>query len=87
MPRWWSWSAGALRSVTALLAGFAGLAIACAAAWWFLARRGMLRWLAFAVLVAAPVAVIVVYVAAGLLWEVALSAVLAVVAVAAGARH
>ena len=62
--------AGALKSVTALLLGFAGLAIACAAAWWFLANRGVLRWLAFAVLVAAPVFVIVVYVVAGLLWEV-----------------
>jgi diacylglycerol kinase family enzyme len=76
--------AGALRSVTALVVGFAGLAIGCAAAWWFLAHRGMLRWLALAVLVAAPVAVIVVYVVAGLLWEVALSVVLAAVAVAAG---
>jgi diacylglycerol kinase family enzyme len=76
--------AGALRSVTALLVGFAGLAIACAAAWWFLAHRGIVRWLAGAVLVAAPVAVIVVYVVAGLLWEVALSVVLAAAAVAAG---
>ena len=76
--------AGALRSVTALLAGLAGLAIACAAAWWFLAHRGIRRWLAFAVLVAAPVSVIVVYVVAGLLWEVALGVVLAATAVAAG---
>ena len=75
---------GALRSITALLLGFAGLAIACAAAWWFLANRGIRRWLALAVLVAAPVFVIVVYVVAGLVWEVALSVVLAVVAVAAG---
>ena len=76
--------AGALRSVTALLAGLAGLAITCAAAWWFLTHRGALRWLALALLVAAPVAVIVVYVVAGLLWEIALSVVLAAVAVAAG---
>ena len=76
--------AGALRSVTALLAGLAGLAITCAAAWWFVTHRGPLRWLAFALLVAAPVAVIAVYVVAGLLWEIALSVVLAAVAVAAG---
>jgi hypothetical protein len=38
--------AGALPSITALLLGLAGLAIACAAAWWFLAHRGTLRWLA-----------------------------------------
>ena len=75
---------GALRSITAVLLGLAGLAIGCAAAWWFLANRGVLRWLACAVLVAAPVFVIVVYVVAGLLWEVALSAVLAAGAVAAG---
>ena len=76
--------AGGLKSVTALLAGVAGLAIVCAAAWWFLTHRGIGRWLAAALLVAAPVAVIVVYIAAGLLWEIALSVVLAIVAVAAG---
>ena len=51
---------GALRSITALLLGLAGAAIACAAVWWFLANRGVLRWFALAVLVAAPVFVIVV---------------------------
>ena len=76
--------AGGLKSVTALVTGFAGLAIVCAAAWWFLTHRGIGRWLAAALLVAAPVAVIVVYIAAGLLWEIALSAVLAAAAVAAG---
>ena len=75
---------GALRSITALVLGFAGLAVACAAAWWFLANRGVLRWLALTVLVAAPVFVIVVYVVAGLLWEIALSVVLSAVAVIAG---
>jgi diacylglycerol kinase family enzyme len=76
--------AGGLKSLTALLLGIAGLAIVCAAAWWFLAHRGVGRWLAAVLLVAAPVAVIVVYVAAGLLWEIALSVVLAAAAVAAG---
>jgi diacylglycerol kinase family enzyme len=75
---------GALKSITAVLLGFAGLAIICAAVWWFLAFRGVVRWLAGAVLVAAPAAVIAVYVAAGLLWEIALSVVLAGAAVAAG---
>src|SRR5580692_70177 len=75
---------GVLKSITAFLVGFAGLAIGCAAAWWFLAHRGIVRWLAGAVLVAAPVAVIVVYVAVGLLWEIALSVVLAAAAVATG---
>jgi diacylglycerol kinase family enzyme len=76
--------AGALKSVTALLLGIAGLAIICAAAWWFLAHRGIGRWLAAALLVAAPVAVIVAYIAVGLLWEIAVSVVLAAAAVAAG---
>ncbi len=75
---------GVLLSITALLLGLAGLAVACAAAWLFLARRGIVRWLALAVLVAAPVLVIVAYVVAGLLWEIALSAVLAAAALAAG---
>jgi diacylglycerol kinase family enzyme len=75
---------GALRSITALLLGLAGVAIACAAVWWFLANRGAVRWFALAVLVAAPVFVIVVYIAAGLLWEVALAVVLAAAAVVAG---
>ena len=75
---------GGLKSVAALLLGLVGLAIACAAAWWFLAHRGIVRWLAFAVLVAAPVFVIVVYVLAGLVWEVVISVVLAAAAVAAG---
>jgi diacylglycerol kinase family enzyme len=75
---------GALKSITALLLGFAGLVIICAAAWWFLAHRGIVRWLAAAVLVTTPVAVIVVYVVAGRLWEVAVSVVLAAAAVTAG---
>ncbi len=76
--------AGGLKSITALLLGFLGLAVACAAAWWFLANRGILRWLAFALMIAAPVFVIVVYVWAVLFWELALGIVLAAVAVAAG---
>jgi diacylglycerol kinase family enzyme len=75
---------GALRSIAVLLMSFAGLAVTCAAAWWFLANRGIRRWLALAVLVAVPVLVIVVYVAAGLLWEIMLGVVLAGAAVAAG---
>ena len=75
---------GGLKSITALILGFLGLVIACAAAWGFLAHRGIVRWLALAVLVAAPVFVIVVYIVAGLLWEIALSVALAAAAVAAG---
>ena len=75
---------GGLKGIAALLLGFAGLAVGCAAAWFFLAYRGLVRWLALVVLVAAPVFVIVVYIVDRLLWEVALSVVLAAAAVAAG---
>jgi diacylglycerol kinase family enzyme len=75
---------GGLKSVAALLLGFLGLAVGCAAAWFFLAYRGVVRWLALVVVVAAPVFVIVVWVVAGLLWDAALSVVLAAAAVAAG---
>jgi diacylglycerol kinase family enzyme len=75
---------GGLINIAALLLGFAGLAISCAAAWWVLIHRGILRWLAVAILIAAPVGVIVVYVRAALFWEIALSLALAAASVAAG---
>jgi diacylglycerol kinase family enzyme len=75
---------GALRSVTALLLGLAGLAVSCAAAWWFLAHRGILRWLAAAILVVAPAGVITLYIVTGLLWEIALSLALGAAGVAVG---
>jgi diacylglycerol kinase family enzyme len=68
--------AGALRSITALLVGLAGLAVSCAAAWWAIAHRGPVRWLAAALLVAVPAGVITWYVLAGLLWEITLSVAL-----------
>ena len=74
--------AGALRRLNALLVGLAALVVVRAAAWWFLVHRGVLRWLAFAL--PSPVVVIVVYAAAGQLWEVVLSVVLAAAKVAAG---
>ncbi|HUK72010.1 MAG TPA: diacylglycerol kinase family protein [Streptosporangiaceae bacterium] len=75
---------GGLRSITALLLGFVGLAVTISAAWWFVAHRGVQRWLAFVLLVAAPVLVIVAYIFLGLLWDVALGIVLAAGAVVAG---
>jgi diacylglycerol kinase family enzyme len=75
---------GGLRSITALLLGAAGLVLIVAAAWWFLVHRGLLRWLACLIMVAAPAGVIAAYVIAGLLWDIAVSAALAVVSVLAG---
>ncbi|HEY1617695.1 MAG TPA: diacylglycerol kinase family protein [Streptosporangiaceae bacterium] len=68
---------GGLASVTALAIGVAGLVVIGAAAWWFVINRGVLRWLAGLVLVAVPATVITVYILAGLLWDVALTAALA----------
>ncbi|HEY2288687.1 MAG TPA: hypothetical protein VGH88_23335, partial [Streptosporangiaceae bacterium] len=78
--------AGALRSVTALLVGLAGLAVSCAAAWWVIARRGAARWLAAALLVAVPAGVITLYVLVGLLWEISLATALAAAGLLAGRR-
>ena len=50
--------------VAALLLGFLGLAVGCAAAWFFLAYRGVVRWLALVFVVAAPVFVIVICIVA-----------------------
>ncbi|MGH3407671.1 MAG: hypothetical protein ACRDRJ_35000, partial [Streptosporangiaceae bacterium] len=75
---------GGLKSITAVLLGAAGLALIFAAAWWFLAHRGVLRWLAGVVLVAAPAGIIAVYVIAGLSWDVAAALALGVVSVLAG---
>src|SRR5262245_23311723 len=57
-----------LRSLAMLAVGLAAAALSLAAAFWFLSRRGVLRWLSLTVLVAAPVAVIVVYALYSLLW-------------------
>jgi diacylglycerol kinase family enzyme len=75
---------GGLRSITAVIIGLAGVAVVGACAWWFVTKRGVLRWLAGFLAVAAPVGVLVAYILAGLLWVFAVSAVLAALAVAAG---
>jgi diacylglycerol kinase family enzyme len=63
-----------LRSVAMLAVGLAAAAVSLAAAYFFLSRRGVLRWLALAAFVLAPLAVIVVYAFAGLLWVAIVSA-------------
>jgi diacylglycerol kinase family enzyme len=57
-----------LRSFGMLAVGLAAAVVSLAAAFWFLSRRGALRWLSLAVFVAAPAAVIAVYVLQSLLW-------------------
>jgi diacylglycerol kinase family enzyme len=63
-----------LKSVAMLAVGLGAAAVALAAAFFFLSRRGLTRWLSLAVFAAAPTAVIVVYAFAGLLWVALVSA-------------
>lgn len=64
-----------------LLVAVLALVVTVAAGFWFLEQRGALRWVALGLAVAAPVAMVVTFVAAGLLWVVALAAALLATAV------
>ena len=50
-----------------LLAAALGLVVVVAATYWFLSRRGLVRWLALALIVLTPLVVVAIFVAAGLL--------------------
>ena len=57
-----------LKSLAMLAVGLAAAVVSLAAAYVFLSRRGVLRWLSLAVFVLAPITVIVVYAFRDLLW-------------------
>jgi diacylglycerol kinase family enzyme len=63
-----------LKSLAMLAVGVAAAVVSLAAAYVFLSRRGVLRWLALAVFVLAPVVVIVVYAFRDLLWVAVVAA-------------
>jgi diacylglycerol kinase family enzyme len=63
-----------LKSLPMLAVGLAGAAVSLAAAFLFLSRHGIWRWLSLAVFVLAPIAVIVVYAFKGLLWVAVVAA-------------
>ncbi len=73
-----------LKSIPMLAVGLAGAAVTLAAAFFFLARRGVLRWVSAAVFVLAPVAVLVAYAFKDLLWVAIASAAAWALAVVAG---
>ncbi|MFF7300061.1 diacylglycerol kinase family protein [Streptomyces sp. NPDC008265] len=75
---------GGFASLLLMLVGWAGLLLTGAGAWWMLTHTGWIRVLAGLLVVAAPLAVLVLYTSAGLLWVVLVSAALWVLAVAAG---
>jgi diacylglycerol kinase family enzyme len=76
--------AGFRQSVALVLVGLAGLALTLAAVWWALTHRGLVRGLATALAVAAPLTVLVLYIRARLTWVVLLAFGLLALAVAAG---
>jgi diacylglycerol kinase family enzyme len=76
--------AGFRQILALVLVGLAGLALTLAGAWWALAHKGLVRWLAVAVAVLAPLVVLVLYTSRGLLWVVLLALGLLALAVASG---
>ena len=75
---------GLRASLAVAVTGVVGLAVAAAGVWWALTHKGVVRWLAVAVAVLAPLVVVVLYTSRGLLWVVVVALGLLVVAVAAG---
>ena len=63
-----------LRSIAMLGIALGSAAVSLAAAYWFLAERGLRRWLALALLVLSPITVIVIFALKGLLWVSLVSA-------------
>jgi diacylglycerol kinase family enzyme len=63
-----------LKSLAMLALGVAAAVVSVASAYFFLARRGLWRWLSLTVFILVPVAVIVVYAFEDLLWIAFLSA-------------
>src|SRR5215211_3743407 len=71
-------------SLAVTITGVVGLALAAAGVWWALTNKGLVRWLAVAVAVVAPLVILVLYTSRGLLWVVLVAFGLLAVAVAAG---
>lgn len=75
---------GGLASLVLMAVGWAGLALTAAGVWWMLTHTGRIRVLAVLLVVTVPLAVLVMYTAAGLLWVVLVSLGLWALAVSAG---
>jgi len=78
--------AGLRGSVSMLVIAAVCLVATVAAVWWFVAHSGVRRWLAAVLLVAAPLAVLLVFALHHLVWVAAVSLGLLVLAGAAGRR-
>ncbi|KMO95270.1 diacylglycerol/lipid kinase family protein [Streptomyces roseus] len=75
---------GGFTSLLLMAVGWAGLVLTAAGVWWMLTRTGWIRVLAGLLVAVAPLAVLLLYAAAGLLWVVLVSLALWALAVAAG---
>jgi diacylglycerol kinase family enzyme len=76
--------AGLRQSIALVLVGLAGLALTLAGVWWALTNKGLVRGLAVALAVAAPLTVLILYTRARLIWVVLLALGLLALGVAAG---
>jgi diacylglycerol kinase family enzyme len=76
--------AGLRQSIALVLVGLAGLALTLAGVWWALTNKGLVRGLAAALAVTAPVTVLILYTRARLTWVVLLALGLLALGVAAG---
>jgi diacylglycerol kinase family enzyme len=71
-------------SLAVAITGVVGLALTAAGIWWTLTHKGLVRWLAVALAVLAPLVVLILYTSRDLLWVVLVAFALLAVAVAAG---
>ena len=70
-----------LRSLALVGIGALGVVAVVAGGYWFLAHRGAARWLALALVILAPIAVLVLFALSSLLWVAVLAVALAALAV------
>jgi diacylglycerol kinase family enzyme len=74
---------GGRSSMAVIVAGLAAVACVAAGGWWFLSHRGPLRWLAAALVVLVPLAVLAFFLSRHLIWSTVLMVALLAAAVAA----
>ena len=72
-----------LASLAMVAVGAVAACLIVAGGYWFLAHRGVLRWLAFGLVVLVPIAVLVVFALNGLIWVAVVSVALLVLAAGA----
>jgi diacylglycerol kinase family enzyme len=71
---------GGIKSIAVLLVGVLAFAVTLAGIWWFLSRRGVLRWLGALVAVGAPVGTVVLYISRQLFLVIAIVVALGLIA-------